>query len=418
MRKRFLLSFVLLLLHAAVAVACQVPVFRYALENWEPDSLTVAIIHSGPPSNELQGLIDRVEQAASDADSPANVRLHQVDVTAEHPDGTAEHELATQWSDNQLPQLIVYFANQGPQPIVAWSAPLNQTTVDQLLASPAREEIVMRLLDGQSGVWVLLKSGNQQADAAAEKTLREQLARQPNQIQLPSLTDLASEEKFDQDLNVELRVEFSLISVEPDDQREGFFREMLLNTESDLQELRHEPIAVPIFGRGRTYFALVGPGITPENIDENCNFICGACSCEVKWQNPGQDLLLAANWRSVEPGNWVNDTPLPELTGIGDFEALAIDEEGTVVDSTISDPEKDALASAASGTADYAAKGDISPSAATSGPDSQLTAEARAEVRTVSIVDNGLGMVVFGWVGVLVCVGLVFTFWRRGREEV
>ena len=44
--------------------------------------------------------------------------------------------------------------------------------------------------------------------------------------------------------------------------------------------------------RGVVLHALVGRGITPENIEDAHTFITGACSCVVKEQNPGFDLLL------------------------------------------------------------------------------------------------------------------------------
>ena len=48
--------------------ACAVPVFRYALENWEPDRLTVAVIHDGEMQAETQTLVQRMETAAYEAD--------------------------------------------------------------------------------------------------------------------------------------------------------------------------------------------------------------------------------------------------------------------------------------------------------------------------------------------------------------
>jgi hypothetical protein len=43
----------------------------------------------------------------------------------------------------------------------------------------------------------------------------------------------------------------------------------------------------------------VGKGITRENLLECVYFLTGACSCTVKDQNPGMDLLFAENWWTV-----------------------------------------------------------------------------------------------------------------------
>ena len=47
--------------------------------------------------------------------------------------------------------------------------------------------------------------------------------------------------------------------------------------------------------------ALVGAGITAENIKDAAAFLAGPCSCEVKRDNPGVDLLLTAEWGRAAP---------------------------------------------------------------------------------------------------------------------
>ena len=123
------------------ATACSVPVFRYALENWEPDQLTVAVLHKGPLSEEHQSLVVQME-AATEADEQVNLRIHPIDVAVEHPEGSAEAFHASQWRDEPLPQLLVYFTNDAPQPQLAWSGPMNEPNVAGLLASPARQQVV------------------------------------------------------------------------------------------------------------------------------------------------------------------------------------------------------------------------------------------------------------------------------------
>lgn len=400
---------------AQPVVACSVPVFRYALENWEPDRLTVAVIHDGEMSDPTKQLVDRLELASTEADELVNLRVHPIDVSAEHPEGSAEALLAKQWRGKSLPHMLVYFSNAAPDPQLAWSASMSSDNVERLIGSPARQAVVERLLDGQSAVWVLLKTGRESVDQAAEETLRQELAKKPDEIELPSLTDLESEEKFNEDLGVEMRVEFSLITIDPDDANEAFFREMLLHTEEDLKDF-DEPIAVPIYGRGRTYFALVGPGITADNIADNCNFICGACSCEVKRDNPGQDLLLAANWNQVQPGNWVNDTPLPVLTGIGGLEGIAqADAEPAAAAEDGPTTETEGVS-----VGDTSTDGESSPAAELLALTSAAgdAAQAPPIERTHAAADSPIDAVVTvgGWAVVLFFLGFGFTVWQRRRS--
>jgi hypothetical protein len=110
-----------------------------------------------------------------------------------------------------------------------------------------------------------------------------------------------------------------MLTVSRQDAAEEPFVAMLLNSEEDLSEF-DEPIAVPLFGRGRTYFALVGQGINEDTILENCGFVCGACSCQVKQANPGVDTLMAFDWSAKITGSAMREPDLPELTGFGPFE--------------------------------------------------------------------------------------------------
>ena len=107
---------------------------------------------------------------------------------------------------------------------------------------------------------------------------------------------------------------------------------MLLNSESDLYEF-DDPIAIPVFGRGRSYFALVGKGINDDNIDEACQFLAGACSCEVKSQNPGVDLLFRVNWELLVEDTPTDEVVLPQLTGLGEIELA-----GETAESPSADP--------------------------------------------------------------------------------
>jgi hypothetical protein len=136
---------------------------------------------------------------------------------------------------------------------------------------------------------------------------------------------LEAEEEFSADTAVELRIGFSVVRLERDDPDEQIFRSLLVHSEHDLAEFS-EPIAIPIFGRGRTYFALVGEGINPSTIDDNSRFLCGDCSCQVKDLNPGMDMLFAVNWDAHVRRSALADTALPELTGIGGLEILDVAE--------------------------------------------------------------------------------------------
>jgi hypothetical protein len=160
-------------------------------------------------------------------------------------------------------------------------------------------------------------------DDAAAASIEKELASLAKELKLPEKEVLEGDEFFKPETKVPLKIEFSLLRLKPGEAKEEAFRAMLLNSEADLID-RAEPIAMPVFGRGRTCFALVGKGINRQQMGENSKFITGRCSCQVKYDNPGVDLLLAADWDTLVGGRTDLSKPLPELSGLG---VLVVDVE-------------------------------------------------------------------------------------------
>jgi hypothetical protein len=88
----------------------------------------------------------------------------------------------------------------------------------------------------------------------------------------------------------------------------------LLNSEPDLHEYSDQPLAFPVFGRGIVLYALVGKGISPETIKSASSFIVGPCSCQVKEQNPGFDLLLSHDWDGAVGKQLISSASAQETT--------------------------------------------------------------------------------------------------------
>ena len=57
---------ILLLFLASWATACQVPVFRYALERWVSDKYEILVINDGPLSDINQRLKDRLAKSTGE----------------------------------------------------------------------------------------------------------------------------------------------------------------------------------------------------------------------------------------------------------------------------------------------------------------------------------------------------------------
>lgn len=225
-----------------------------------------------------------------------------------------------------------------------------------LVDSSARREVVSRLLSGESAVWVLIESGNKEKDDRAMIEIEKAIAKAEAELKIPDgVLTVAEARKVsagnERDLNATLRssiplkIKFSFVRIARSNPEEAIFREMLLHMESDLEEFRNEPMVFPVFGRGRALEPLIARGINCANIFEHSSYFCGACSCEIKNQNPGVDLLISSNWEAAIAGNEVVvEKSLPPLLGIGALTGKATDGEevtettGSVSSDLISRP--------------------------------------------------------------------------------
>ncbi len=295
------------------ASACSVPVFRYALERWPADLYEVFVFLSAAPTSTERALVERLSSLASDAEAGANIAVAAVD-----PAKDLDESLRPMWEAQKspkLPWMVVRYPRAARMKEPAWAGPLTEAAVTGLVDSPARKRIAQRLADGQTAVWVLLESGNAAKDDAAAKLLDKELKRLQTMLKLPEPTGEDPDAAPDGLDLPDVKIGFSLLRVSRNDPAEQLFLATLLNSEPDLHEFK-EPMAFAVFGRGRALFALVGAGINAANIEEDSMFLVGPCSCQVKWLNPGTDLVMSVNWDAMIRGEWVRDAPLPPLPGL------------------------------------------------------------------------------------------------------
>jgi hypothetical protein len=285
-----------LLLSLAAAHACSVPVFRYALEKWPADAYPATVFHRGPLTATQQALVRELSRDGLAGRLHANVSVETVDLAQNPPPEALERWHAL--GQTNLPWLTLAYPKAAKLPDLVTSAPLSEAAIRTALDSPARQEIVRRLGRGDSAVWVLLEIGDPARDEAAAKLVESRLSYLAGVLKLPALDpqDVANGL-----VNVPaggLKLAFSVVRVSRASPAETAFVRMLLGSEGDLHAIA-EPMLFPVFGRGRALYALAGNGISHETLDEAASFLIGRCSCQVKEQNPGVDLLLAANWETL-----------------------------------------------------------------------------------------------------------------------
>ena len=305
-------------LGADAARACDVPVFRYALERWRPDPYPMVIFHRGKLSDEHQKIAMHIEKVAEGDD--LNVVADNVDLAGE-PDPAAK----AYWEklkDKSLPRLVVLrprgAAGDGP----LWSSEISMAAVNVILDSPKRKELARRLLT-ESAVWVFLEGGNKAADDAVALKLSAELARLPEVIEVskPPGQEDAESVTYDyrgQQFKWSTKLVFSMLRVSRTDPAEKAFVQMLLSTEPGLtdKEFDGQPMVFPVFGRGRALEPMIGKGIARDNLETAAGFLAGPCGCEIKDQNPGVDMLIRADWDKALGNPTVVTIELPPLVGV------------------------------------------------------------------------------------------------------
>ncbi|MDA0837402.1 MAG: hypothetical protein O3B01_15075 [Planctomycetota bacterium] len=331
---RLSIHFCVLSLFSSV-FACNVPVFRYALERWSPDPYPAFLFYKGELDVKAKEIIEWVN-TADGVDAPIrNLYIEPLDV--DKLEDEVLLKIYKEQKNEQLPLLVVMFPPQSRIPGPLWSGPLSKEAIEKISESPARREVVNRILKGDSSVWVLIECGDKAKDDAAEKKFKEEFVELKKVLQLPAQNELDFADGTGADSQagsgIPLKLEFSLVRISRKDPLESIFIDMLMKTESDLFEHVGQPMAFPIFGRGRVLYAYIGKGINSDTIYEACAFLTGACSCQVKEQNPGTDLLLSVDWENVVSGSVVVDRALPPLSGAGDL----ITKQGTSKPGSVSE---------------------------------------------------------------------------------
>jgi len=207
----------------------------------------------------------------------------------------------------KLPWLMAFYPASTRISRPLWSGPLDQAVCESLIDSPARQEIAKNILADDLAVWLLLESGDAEKDGCAREILDREAERMTATLELPAqMADL--DEEFPE-------VNFSTVIVSRDNSNEELFVNMLLGSEIDLADY-DEPIVFPVYGRGRLLYGLVGGGITEDNIRKAGEFLAGPCSCVVKDQNPGIDLLMKVDWSRHVERSFVDQAESISLAGI------------------------------------------------------------------------------------------------------
>ncbi len=290
------LSFAIATIGLSVANACDTPVYRYAMYRWEPAPYEIYYFHNDPIGDEAAKLHEQIEAAARSEDKPANVMFVPVPLKEDTELRRIPPDVKAAWLKQEEPTIPSYMVVT-PLGVQLHSGDLDEATLKALLDSPARTDIANQLEKGKACVMVLLtgsdKAANQEAEKAA-KTLIKDIADGKIELYMtPPMYGIPGEDQPEPP-----KVEIGFYKLDRNNAKEKWLIESLLSIESDLKddEFKDKAMVFGIFGRGRALPPFVGKGINPDNLLDCVDFVTGACSCTVKDQNPGMDLLFTKDW--------------------------------------------------------------------------------------------------------------------------
>jgi hypothetical protein len=174
-----------------------------------------------------------------------------------------------------------------------WSGTLDAASLDSLLESPARKELAKRILEGESVIWCIVV-GEKPEDTAAAERIQKRLKFLEQVVQLPP------QDPNDPDSQLgpgpPLKLKLTTLRVKRDDPAEKLFCAMLAGPKCADALAKGEAFAAPVFGRGRVLGAWRVADLDEAAIEDATIFLTGRCSCRVKNQSPGWDVLLNVDW--------------------------------------------------------------------------------------------------------------------------
>ncbi len=284
------------------AWCCDTPVYRFSMysDSWAPWPYAAFYLHQGEIPAADSALHQRLAAFESEIPQRTNLVVHAINVN----EATVWDELPPAvrkvWDDSKaIEPLWVVMPPHAPTPI--FTGRLTDALVAALIDSPVRQQIGKAQEQGKM-VALLLEGSNEAENKAVNKVLSEvaqqaaagQIEGDSLPLGIPPQRDPAAKPNVG-----ELSLEIASIVVSRTDPREQFLVAMLMAVEPDLDRFADRSMVFLAYGRGRVLPPYIGAGITKDNLihESGVQFLLGPCSCEIKGQNPGADLLTTWDWR-------------------------------------------------------------------------------------------------------------------------
>ncbi len=305
-----------------VVRACSTPVYAYAMNNWAPTPFGIFYFYRDKQADEDKKVNLKLVELDAERPASTNMIFQAVDVAKKEELDRVSEMVIKVWrshDDGKTPIHLVL----APWGAELFAGRLDPATLEAMINSPARTRVAELLGEGNAAVLLLLAAPDTKANKKAEEVIGQVtakaaaggiygLADQDAAAALAFLPGDSSKKGPDDEPDpAEARptLKLATLTIKRDNPAEKWFVRLLTLIESDLHEYAKEPMVFTVFGRGRALEPYLGKGITPENLVDCMSFLGGACSCMVKDQNPGADILMQCDWDAVAEAMPMNEDP-------------------------------------------------------------------------------------------------------------
>jgi hypothetical protein len=294
--------------------ACTKPVFRYALERWPASPYRLYVLHKGPIDDETRKPLSELYPEGT-----YNLFVDYFDVEGKLPEGVVRDRWLADPDPARLPlALLLPPARVQTEEPVLWEGRVDAAGAKALqrqLYGPVVRQLLEKLASGDTAVWILVKSSDEEKNQQARKLLDKSLSELKDELKLPHQLDAADSE-YDDGLapGIPMRMSFSVIEANLDDPANRLLKASLSAIDADSLK-QPGPKIIPVFARCRGLALLHGEEIDAEVFQEITFFLVGPCSCRVKELNPGFDLPAPFPWDWILYEETKLDAVLQELSG-------------------------------------------------------------------------------------------------------
>jgi len=239
----------MIILAGLISLACTTRVSEWVLLNALPNQYSLVYFHSG----KVTETIAKQNKEILEDIKNANVLFRTV----------AREDIKT-------PYYGLYYENRL---FIRYD---NPAQLKNLTSSPLREKVASELMAGKLCVMVYLKTDNKEKDDKGLQALKRAVESSPFGSIIP------------------------IVEISRNNKEETHFASLLLNVEDDLKTIQ-EPMLFGVFGRFKALEPLLGKGISEDNIALMIDFLTAECSCLIKDDLPGTDILFTNNWDNPTP---------------------------------------------------------------------------------------------------------------------